>query len=116
TLVLLTGAALLTNSFLRLQRVDSGLRPDHVNVISVVIPQARYPTAASQTEFYRRLIEGLAERPEVQAVGIGFPGPLRGSNASGAFFIEGRQSATRADRPYANIGAASSGHFESMVI
>jgi putative ABC transport system permease protein len=116
TLVLLTGAALLTNSFLRLQRVDSGLRPDHVNVISLAIPQTRYPTAASQTEFYRRLIEGLSERSEVQAVGVGFPGPLRGNNASGAFFIEGRQSATRADRPYANIGSVSGGYFAAMGI
>ena len=108
TLVLLTGAALLTNSFLRLQRVDSGLRPDHVHVMSLAIPQTRYPTAASQTESHRRLIAGLSERSEVQAGGVGFPGPLRGNNASGAFFIEGRQSATRADRPYANsIGSVS---------
>ncbi len=116
TVVLLTGAALLTNSFLRLQRVDSGLRPDHVNVMSLAIAEQRYPTAASQTEFYRRLIEGLSGRPDVQAVGIGFPGPLRGSNASGAFFIEGRQSATREDRPFANIGSVSGGYFAAMGI
>ena len=116
TLVLLTGAALLTNSFLRLQRVDSGLRPDHVNVMSLAIPQARYPTAASQTQLYSRLLEGLSARPEVQAVGVGFPGPLRGNNASGAFFVEGRQSTTREDRPYANIGSVSGGYFAAMGI
>jgi putative ABC transport system permease protein len=116
TLVLLTGAALLTNSFLRLQRVDSGLRPDHVNVMSLAIAQQRYPTGASQTEFYRRLIEGLSGRPEVQAVGVGFPGPLRGNNASGAFFIDGRPSATRAERPFANIGSVSGGYFAAMGI
>jgi putative ABC transport system permease protein len=114
TLVLLTGAALLANSFVRLQRVDSGLRPDHVNVMSLAIPQARYPKAAAQTELYRRLIEGLSERPEVQAVGVGFPGPLRGSNASGAFFVEGIDSSTREDKPFANIGSVSGGYFAAM--
>jgi putative ABC transport system permease protein len=116
TLVLLTGAALLANSFVRLQRVDSGLRPDHVSVMSMAIPEARYPKAAAQTELYRRLIEGLSQRPEVQAVGVGFPGPLRGSNASGAFFVEGIDSSTREDRPFANIGSVSGGYFAAMGI
>jgi putative ABC transport system permease protein len=116
TVVLLTGAALLANSFVRLQRVDSGWRPDQVSVMSLAIPQPRYPTAASQTELYRRLIEGLSDRPEVQAVGVGFPGPLRGSNASGAFLVEGRPSASRADRPFANIGSVSGGYFAAMGI
>jgi len=52
----------------------------------------------------------------VQAVGVGFPGPLRGNNASGAFFVEGRQSTTREDRPYANIGSVSGGYFAAMGI
>ena len=35
----------------------------------------------------------------------GFPGPLRGSNASGSFFIEGRPSTDRADQPMRPISA-----------
>ena len=67
------------------------MRPERVSVMGLMLPQSRYPKAAAQTGFYRRVIEGLKERPEVQAVGVGFPGPLRGSNASGHFFIEGHR-------------------------
>ena len=110
TLVLLVGAGLLINSFLRLQRVDSGMKPERVSVMGLMLPQSRYPKAAAQTGFYRRVIEGLKERPEVQAVGVGFPGPLRGSNTSGHFFIEGHRSTSRADQPFANLATVSGGY------
>jgi putative ABC transport system permease protein len=116
TLVLLVGAGLLITSFLRLQRVDSGFTPEHVTVMSLAIPQSRYPKAPAQTELYRRLIDGLAERPEVQSVGIGFPGPLRGGNASGRFFIEGYASSAREDRPFANLGSVSGDFFPAAGI
>ncbi|HEX2456602.1 MAG TPA: ABC transporter permease [Vicinamibacterales bacterium] len=116
TVVLLAGAGLLLNSFLRLERVESGLRPENVTVSGLTIPQSSYPTGASQTALYGRLIEALTRHGEVKAVGIGFPGPLRGSNASGSFFIEGRHSTSRADRPFAHIGSVSGGYFGAMGI
>jgi putative ABC transport system permease protein len=116
TLMLLAGAGLLVNSFLRLQRVDSGLQPENVTVVSFMLPQSRYTTGSSRTEVYRRLLEGLSARPEVQEVGVGFPGPLGGSNANGAFFIEGRPRDNPADRPFANLGSVSGGYFRAMGI
>jgi predicted permease len=116
TLVLLAGAGLLLNSFLRLQSVESGLQPDNVTVVSLVVPQSRYPTAATQSEAYRRVVEGLSARGELDAVGVGFPGPLRGGNASGAFYIEGYPSRSAADRPFANIASVSGGYFRAMGI
>lgn len=116
TLVLLAGAGLLANSFLRLQRVDSGFNADQVTIADLMIPQTRYPKGADQTRLYRRLIEGLSERPELQAVGVGFPGPFRASSASATFFLEGRASTTRADRPFAHLGTVSGGYFKAMGI
>jgi putative ABC transport system permease protein len=114
TLVLLVGAGLLLNSFLRLAHVDSGMGPENVTVAGLVLPQSRYPKAASQIEVYRRVVEGLSRHGEVQAVGVGFPGPLRGSNASAHFEIERRRSADRSDRPFAHIGTVSGGYFAAM--
>ena len=114
TLVLLTGAGLLLNSFLRLKAVDSGLQPEHVTVLELALPPSRYPDDTSQAALYTRLLEVLRGRPEVDAAGVGFPGPLRGSNASGAFFIEGRPSVDRSDRPFANLGSVSAGFFAGM--
>jgi putative ABC transport system permease protein len=116
TLVLLAGAGLLANSFLRLQRVDTGFKPEHVTIADLMVPQTRYPKGADQTRVYRRLLEGLTERPELQAVGVGFPGPFHGGSASGTFFIEGRASTTRADRPFGHLGTVSGGYFAAMGI
>lgn len=45
-----------------------------------------------------------------------FPGPLRGSNASGTLFIEGRPSTSGAEQPYASLGSVSGGYFKAMGI
>ena len=116
TLVLLAGAGLLANSFLRLQRVDPGFNPNQVTIAHLMVPQSRYPKGADQTRLYRQLLEGLGERPELTAVGVGFPGPFRATSASGSFYIEGRDSTTRADRPFAHLGTVSGGYFEAMGI
>ena len=116
TLILLAGAGLLANSFLRLLRVDPGFDPEHVTIADLMVPQARYPKGADQTRLYRRLLDALAERPELQAAGVGFPGPFHAASASATFFIEGRASATRAERPFAHLGAVSGGYFAAMGI
>jgi len=116
TLVLLAGAGLLANSFLRLQRVDSGFRSEHVTIADLMVPQNRYPKGADQTGLYRRLLEGLSARPELQAIGVGFPQPFHGESASGSFSIEGRAPASRGDRPFAHIATVSGGYFSAMGI
>jgi putative ABC transport system permease protein len=115
TLVLLASAGLLLNSFLRLQNVDSGFDPDNVVVTAFMLPEARYSTNVARAAFYKRLIESVAARGEVQAVAVGFPGPLRGSNASGSFDVEGRSNPNE-ERPYANLGAVSGDYFKAMGI
>ena len=116
TLILLAGAGLLGNSFLRLQRVDPGFNPEHVTIAHLMVPQERYPKGAEQTQLYKRLLEGLAQRPELQAAGVAFPAPFRGASASATLFIEGQPSGTRAERPFAHIGAVSGGYFAAMGI
>lgn len=116
TLVLLVGAGLLANSFLRLQRVDPGFHPEHATIAELTIPAQRYPTSADQTRVYRRLLDLLAERPELQATGVGFPSPFRANNASGAFYIEGRTYAGRAERPFTHLATVSGGYFPAMGI
>ena len=116
TLVLLVGAGLLGNSFLRLQRVDPGFTPEHATLAGLLVPQARYPKGADQMQVYRRILEGLTGRTGLQAVGVGFPGPFKADNAGGSFYIEGQSYASPADRPYAHIGTVSGGYFAAMGI
>jgi putative ABC transport system permease protein len=90
------------------------MRPENVTLVSLMVPQSRYPTGAAQSELYRRVLEGIRAHPEIQAAGVGFPRPLRGSRAAGTFYIEGRPSDNPADRASANIGSVSGGYFAAM--
>jgi len=105
---------ILANSFLRLQRVDSGFKPEARDDRRADGAADAYPKGATRRASYRRLLEGLSERPELQAVGVGFPGPFHASSASGTFFIEGGASTTRADRPFGHLGTVSGGYFAAM--
>jgi putative ABC transport system permease protein len=114
TLVLLAGAGVLANSFIRLQRVDSGFAVEHATVADLMLPQLRYPKGADQARLFRRVIEGLSARSDLQAVAVGFPGPFRGNNASGSFSLEGQDPHARGDQPRANIAIVSGGYFAAM--
>ena len=116
TLILLSGAGLLLNSFLRLRGVDSGMQPEHVTVLDLVLPSSRYATEASQAAAYRRLLELVSAQSAMQAVAVGFPGPLRGSNASGSFVIDGRPSTDQSDQPHSSIGSVSGSFFTAIGI
>jgi putative ABC transport system permease protein len=105
TLTLLAGAGLLLNSFMRLQRVESGMQPENVTIVQVFLAQARYPGAAAQTQVFDRILEGLAARSEIQAAGVGFPSPLQGENASGTFFLDGRPADDPSGTVFANLGS-----------
>ena len=112
TLVLLVGAGLLANSFLKLSRVDSGFKPEHVVVASLYIPQSRYPTAAAQIALENRILDRLSQQGAWQAYGIGFPAPLHGSNASGSLTIQDWPESK--GTPFANLGTVSGGYFAAM--
>ena len=117
TLVLLVCAGLLVNSFMRLERVSTGFRPDQVMLVGLPVPQAKYTDGKLQAAFYERVWRGLRERAEIQDAAILFPGPLQGNTASGSFTIEGRDTVTaRTDRPRALLASISSGYFTTMGI
>ena len=116
TLVLLVGAGLLARKFSapaeRRPRIQAGPRDDRGSDG----PAGALPERPRPDALYTRLLEALAQRPELQTAGVGFPGPFHAASASATFFIEGRASTTRADRPFAHIGTVSGGYFAAMGI
>jgi len=79
--VLLAGAGLLIRSLDRLASVELGFRPDHMLVVNLSLPNARYPGSDRVREFFDRLATRLAGTPGVVDVAYGSP-PLRGVNSS----------------------------------
>jgi putative ABC transport system permease protein len=65
SLTLLVGAGLLMRSFAALHQVTLGLRPDHILVIRLPLPEARYKTAAQVANFFRPLLQRLNALPGV---------------------------------------------------
>jgi putative ABC transport system permease protein len=65
SLVLLAGAGLLMRSFVALQEVDLGLRPDHILVARLPLPKGQYTTAAAKQQFFRSLLERVSVLPGV---------------------------------------------------
>src|SRR5262245_4727437 len=112
-LVLLIGAALLVNSFLRLQRVNPGFDPHKVLTLRVDLPDYRYRKAEQIAGFNRQSTERVERLPGVGAAGMVFPHPLSGSDANTGFEIEGRP-VERSKRPRTDLRFATDGYFSAM--
>jgi predicted permease len=82
-LVLLCGAALMTNSLVRAQTVDLGYEPSRTLALSVFPPVARYPTTARRYAYWMTLLEQVRSVPGVESAGaidylqVGGVGPPR---------------------------------------
>jgi putative ABC transport system permease protein len=68
SLVLLAGAGLLMRSFIKLQTVDLGFRPENIFVARLPLPPGQYKTATSKQQFFQQLLPRLQALPGVVAV------------------------------------------------
>jgi putative ABC transport system permease protein len=74
--MLLVGAVLLLQSFVRLQQVPLGFDPDRVLTARVGLPRAAYADGARVSAFYQRLLESLHANPEVQSAAVATSAPF----------------------------------------
>ncbi len=74
-LVLLVGAGLLFNSFVRLTRVDPGFEPDRVMAIPLA-PEHGYDTEEARLQFARETLARVRGIPGVSAASIGITAPF----------------------------------------
>src|SRR5207302_1033958 len=66
--MLLISAGLLTKSFWRLQRVDSGVSTERILTMQIPLRGPRYEKAQQLDSFYRRLLERIQTLPSVRVV------------------------------------------------
>ena len=93
SLVLLLGAGLLLNSFVRLSHVPSGIDPRNAVTMQVTLPEKRYPDAARRTDFFERSLERISAIPGVEAAGVVGKRPVGGGSMDTTFTIAGRSDA-----------------------
>jgi putative ABC transport system permease protein len=114
-LVLLVGAGLLINSFLRLQQVAPGFDPQQVLAFNVAPSADRTSTPQRIVGFYRELTEQLKALPGVVNASVVFQLPLAGSAATTSVVVEGRAT-DPAEQPTVVIHMAAPGYFRTMGI
>jgi putative ABC transport system permease protein len=114
SLVLLAGAGLLVNSFLRLRAVNPGFRPDHVLSATLSFASTGDDQESPRLRAeYANLLTRVRALPGVQAAGTTDSPPLGIFNSDGSFKVEGRKLPDDADAGYAVI---SSGYLRALRI
>src|SRR5271157_4057712 len=89
--MLLVGAGLAMKSFVNLQHVNPGIRPDHVLTFRMRLPTENlYKSDREQAVFYRRVIDNVERIPGIQSAGLADVLPLGQQNDREYFTIENR--------------------------
>jgi putative ABC transport system permease protein len=113
-LVLLTGGALLMQTFVRLLSADLGFNPANVLVGFVNPPRTTYKTAAEYRAFYDQVLEKASALPGVQKAALASVLPLSGDSDT-SFTIEGRPApASQSETPVTWYREVSAGYFDAM--
>jgi predicted permease len=116
SLVLLVGAGLMIRSFTKLNQVDPGFKPAQVMSLGVAILRVKYPEDPQVAQVYSQILERVAAVPGVVSVGAISDLPLRGSNISDSFTIEGRPHIPKEAEPSTEYHVVTPRYFESMGI
>jgi len=114
--VLLIGAGLLINSFMRLRNVDPGFRPEKLLTMKIVLPEVRYPDRATRSAFYIELIRQVETVPGVKSAAVATSLPLTDTGNSIGISIEGRPDPGPDHVPIVITRIVSSRYFETMGI
>ncbi len=114
--VLLVGAGLLGNSFVRLLRVNPGFNPSGVLAVELFLSPVEYPERDIRGALVlQQMIENVRSVPGVRSAGLVTALPITGG-ASTDFAIEGRPLPPANDEPSADIRSAGPAYFRTMGI
>jgi putative ABC transport system permease protein len=110
-LVLLVGAGLLIQTFLRLRALDIGVNPENVLTLRTQLPRGKYKELPKRDAFYQQVLERVRALPGVVGAGYTTAAPLTWKGGTTSFAIEGREPKPGQD---ANNRQVSAGYTETM--
>jgi predicted permease len=116
SLVLLIGAGLLINSFLRLRNVDPGFRSDNLLTMKFVLPQPKYEAFERRSAFYTDLIRRVENLPGVKSAAVTTNLPLYRQGNSIGISIEGQPPPPPGKENIVVTRIISPKYFETMSI
>jgi len=116
SLMLLVGAALLINSFVRLLKTDAGFNTSGVLALDVPLSRTRYPKSEQQAAAFQQLLERMKTVPGVRDVALTSNVPLTDFDIELSFNIEGRPPYKPGEELVADYTVASANYFRAMNI
>jgi putative ABC transport system permease protein len=112
-MVLVTGAALLIQSFRTVRAVDPGMTPEGVLAVQLQPPPAEYEGQRAGV-FYAELLERLRALPAVRAAGAIHLLPFTQNNWGFPYLAEGHTPPINAPLPSANFRVVTPGYFAAV--
>jgi putative ABC transport system permease protein len=115
-MVLLVGAGLLGNTFVRLLRVSTGFNANNLLTMQFFLSPVEFPEGDPKAAVVlRQMLEGIRAVPGVRAAGVVSALPILGGPDTD-FVILGRPVPPPNNEPSADISTVDPGYFRSMEI
>jgi putative ABC transport system permease protein len=114
--VLLVGASLLVESFLRLQRPQTGFRTERLLAVTLSLSGSPRAEGERRPAFLSELERSVRGVPGVESAAFVNHVPIGGDTWRAGFAVEGRPEPDPADVPRAVIRTASAGYLDAMGI
>ena len=114
SIVLLSAAALVGSSFVRLVRTDPGFEPQGVVTGHVRLPQARYPDRGRRAAFLDGVMERMRAAPGVASAGAIDAAPIADDRQGTSVEIVGRPPLPGESSPTVNFAFVTPGYFQAL--
>jgi predicted permease len=114
--VLLVGAGLLLQSFVRITRVDPGFESGGILTARVTLHGRGYDEDERVMAFFRNVVDRARHLPGVQSAGDVSFLPLAGLAAATDFRIAGRPEPSAGQEPTTEVRVCDNGYFQAMHI
>ena len=116
-LALLAGAGLAIHSFLNLQRVDLGVKTDHVLTFFLSPPDSRSKDPDRIVTYYRQMLAAIQGVPGVTHASAMTGNPLEGAGFGMPFVLADKPTyADPSQRPNTSFGMATPDYFQTFGI
>jgi putative ABC transport system permease protein len=116
SLVVLVGAGLMIQSFLRLKRVNIGLDAHNILTAGVSLPRAKYKEDDQRVAFYKQLLERMRNLPGVEAASATATLPLAGGLWGRSLTVEGFPVLSVGQAPSIQHTVVTPNYFRTMGI
>jgi len=116
SLMLLIGAGLMANSFVRLLRVPTGFEPADILTAQVSLPEKKYAEVEQMASFYHEAVERMQALPGVEAAAAAYPVPFGEGGWQMGLEVEGHPVHSPGDYPLINSNIATPDYFKTLRI